>query len=135
MAKSGAKGGEAPQPVEAAAVAASGDDRVCVAVNLPRGISYMLGKRMVTLAGSGSALVDTAGGRLIPPPGTYGLTMVDKADWEEIVKRYGESVPFKAGLIFSAGGEAATGREALGRSGVRHGYEPSEESPAEGGAG
>jgi hypothetical protein len=104
--------------------AAGSDDRVCVACNLPRGIEYRLpGGRVARLAGSWRSPAALEGGG--PPlSGGYGLTMVDRESWELVVKLYGDSAAFKAGLIYAAKTEGEAAAEAKSRGDVTHGDEP-----------
>lgn len=116
-------------PTALAAGAVEAGDRVCVACNAPQGVNFLLpNRRSVVLAGSGASPAMIEGG-VLPLSGGYGLTLVAKDDWDEILRRYGASPLFKNGLIFAASTPADAAAEARVREGVKHGAEPAEPEP------
>jgi hypothetical protein len=99
-------------------------DTVVVGLCLPRGISFKLPGKILTLNGNGSSLVGKDKGTL--PVGGFGLTSVAKEDWEYIKKKFSSLAVFKSGLIFSTDTMSSAENEAKNREKVRSGYEPVE---------
>lgn len=57
------------------------------------------------------------------PKGAFGLTRIDKADWDEIEKSYGSTKVFKAGMIFASATNSAASAEAGEKKELTHGLE------------
>ena len=95
---------------------------VIVALNNPTGISFDLaGNRTVTLNGNAENLRGLDKGHI--PAGAFGLTAIDRADWDEIKAKYGHMRLFKSGLCFAANSSSAAEAEAKERRDTRHGRE------------
>lgn len=112
-------------PVTApAASAPTSADTVVVALNRASGIVFpMPDGRRVTINGNAAHLRGREKGIL--PVGAFGLTTVDRSDWEYIKKTYGPSMKlFESGLIFAADRKADAGDMADERAELRHGLEP-----------
>lgn len=100
-------------------------DKVFVGLNRATGILFDLapnGDKRVHIYGNAEHLRGREMGIL--PVGAFGMTEVNRADWEEIAKRYGEMEIFKNGLIFAADSKADFVAMAEERKSLRHGLEP-----------
>lgn len=99
-------------------------DTVVVALNRASGIAFsMPDGRRVTVNGNAAHLRGKEKGVL--PIGGYGLTTIDRSDWEYIRKTYGPSMKlFASGLIFAAERTADAVDMADERAELRHGLEP-----------
>lgn len=104
--------------------APSAADTVVVALNRASGIVFpMPDGRRVTINGNAAHLRGREKGIL--PIGAFGLTTVDRSDWEYIKKTYGPSMKlFESGLIFAAERKADAVDMAEERAELRHGLEP-----------
>ena len=99
------------------------DATVAVALNRQTGITFaMPDGRKVTINGNSTRLRGREKGTL--PVGGFGITIVDKTDWEYIVKTYGGMEVFKSGLLFAADKKAKAQDEAEEKEETRHGLEP-----------
>lgn len=104
------------QPVER-------DDTVCVALNHPFGIKYIMPDgREVVLNGNASHLIGKETGKL--PVGAFGLTIVKEDDWKYITETFGNQKIFKNGLCFATRKKAYSEEEAADREDLRTGFEP-----------
>lgn len=111
------------QPQVEKVVKPRSSDLVCVALNRPYGISFrMPNGRKVEFKGNGQALIGKEKGIL--PIGAYGMTMVDKEDWEWIYSNYKSMPIFKNGLCFATTRKADAVDEAESRDDLRNGLEP-----------
>ena len=109
---------------------------VMVGLNRAQGITFRLpGGRNVTVAGNAVHLRGKEMG-VLPPAGSFGLTTINKSDWEEIEKIYGNTALFRSGRIFAATGKTDALHEAKEREETRNGLEAASgvrTKPAEGG--
>lgn len=95
---------------------------VVVALNYPLGITFDLSKeRRVKLNGNAESLRGKDKGQL--PVGAFGLTVIDRADWEEIKAKYGTMRLFRSGLIFVSDSKSNAEAEAEEKKETRHGLE------------
>lgn len=95
---------------------------VVVALNYPLGITFDLSKeRRVKLNGNAEGLRGKDKGQL--PVGAFGLTVIDRADWEEIKAKYGTMRLFRSGLIFVSDSKSNAEAEAEEKKETRHGLE------------
>ena len=121
--KDAGSGASAPEPAYAPAAEATGT--VCVALNSPKSIAFLLpnGKRLAI--NGGAAHLARKEMSVLPGRGAYGLTIVPKADWEYVEKTYGGMAIFKSGLCFAASTMAEAELEAKSNcSNIANGYEP-----------
>lgn len=112
------------QLVEAKKQVVSGSkDQVIVCLNLSTGMRFPLGggKKIVTINGAAAHLRRAEKG--IIPKGAFGMTRVDRQDWEQIKKEYGSLPMFQKGLIFVAADQDSAIAESQDRSELRHGLE------------
>ena len=100
------------------------NDMVCVMLNRPQGIKFLInnGKTVVKINGNAVNLKGKAKGIL--PIGGYGMTMVPRAQWEEVKRLYGRIAFFKNNLILEANDKASANDMADEYAEVRHGMEP-----------
>ena len=95
---------------------------IVVALNYPMGITFDLSKeRRVKLNGNAENLRGKDKGQI--PTGAFGLTVVDRADWEEIKAKYGTMRLFRSGLIFVSDSKSNAEAEAEEKKETRHGLE------------
>ena len=95
---------------------------IVVALNYPLGITFDLSKeRRVKLNGNAESLRGKDKGQL--PVGAFGLTVIDRADWEEIKAKYGTMRLFRSGLIFVSDSKSNAEAEAEEKKETRHGLE------------
>jgi hypothetical protein len=87
---------------------------------LPRG-------RSVTIVGNGVYLANADGGAL--PPGGYGVTTVDKALWDEVMRIYGKTYApwFKSGRIQVRDKETKAINYAIDNADAKTGDDPIEQ--------
>ena len=106
-----------------------GADIVFVGLNRPTGILYTLksGKR-VLIGGNAVHLCKLNEARPLPMPGAYGITPVERADWEEIKATYGNTAIFKSGRIFANDTQSSALAQAKDNKDTRHGLEPAKPS-------
>lgn len=96
---------------------------VVVALNRPTGIQFsMPDGRKVLINGNAAHLRGEEKGVL--PVGAFGLTTIDRDDWEYIKKTYGRMEVFENGLLFAAERKADAIDEAEEKAELRHGLEP-----------
>lgn len=98
------------------------ENTVCVALNRPLGIVFKVNGKEIEINGNAVSLKGKDLGVL--PVGAYGLTTIDKKDWEAIQKEYGKMKIFQAGLIFATGKSYDSQVEAENREDLRNGLEP-----------
>lgn len=112
-----------PQLPKKEEVKPKSNDLVCVALNRPYGIAFrMPDGRKVEFRGNGESLIGREKGVL--PVGAYGLTMVDREDFEWIYKNFKSMPVFKNGLCFATKRKADATEEAESRDDLRNGLEP-----------
>lgn len=100
-----------------------GGETVVVALNDSLDRVYTLaGGRQVRLNCGSTHLRGAKRAQL--PVGAYGLTVLAKADWEEIRAIYGQTAVFKNGLIFAQSSQSKAEDQAAERRETRHGLEP-----------
>lgn len=111
-------------PVKAATKTATAvSDSVVIALNCAHGIEFDIsGNRTVRINGNSEGLRGKDKGHI--PVGGFGLTVVKRADWEEIKKRYHHMRVFRSGLLVEANSKAEAEEEAEERKDTRHGLEP-----------
>lgn len=114
---------EAPKKVTKAPKAGKGD-MVCVMLNRPQGIKFLInnGKTVVEINGNGVNLKGKSKGIL--PIGGYGMTMVPRDQWEEVKRMYGRMAYFKNKLILEAEDKASGNDMADDHTELRNGFEP-----------
>lgn len=104
------------QPVETATT-------VAVALNRQTGIAFpMPDGRKVVINGNAAHLRGREKGIL--PVGAFGITVIQKDDWDYIEKKYGGMDIFKNGLLFAADKKSRAQDEATEKEELRHGLEP-----------
>ena len=112
-----------PKKKVAAPKVAERDDTVCVALNHPTGIKFIMPDgRKVVFNGNATPLIGKEVGKL--PIGAYGLTIVKADDWDYITHQYGGMKIFKNGLCFATRRSNDAKAEAEDRDDLRHGLEP-----------
>lgn len=103
---------------------ASGDT-VVVCLNRPVGIKYKLRDgREVVIPGNSAHLRGKEMGEL-NIGGGFSLTVVKRADWEEIEATYKDTALFKQGRIFASASRKEALAQAKDKKSTRHGLEPS----------
>jgi hypothetical protein len=114
---------QAAAPAVQSAPVQSASAPVFIALCHPTGIKFSLpGGKTVLIKGNAHHLRGREKGIL--PVGGFGLTSVDKADWEEIKRVYGRMEIFKSGLIFAQDSRAKATDESGEKAELRHGREP-----------
>lgn len=110
--------------IEQGKTAATGADTVIVALNRAQGVIFSLpGGRQVEVFGNSVHLKGKEMG-VLPSGGAFGLTPVDRADWEEIKRIYGRTSLFKSGRIFAQNSQSEALEQAKDHAETRHGLEP-----------
>lgn len=89
-----------------------------------------LGRKTLTLAGNAVYLASAKGGAL--PAGGYGVTVVDKDDWEEFKRRYGKTFApwFRSGRLKVEEKETKGVNYALDHAGDKTGDDPIQKKEA-----
>ena len=109
----------------AKAMGSSSTAAVIVALNRAQGVIFSLPNgRKVEVCGNAVHLRGKEMG-VLPSGGAFGLTPVERADWEEIKRIYGRTSLFKSGRIFAQKSQAEAMHQAQDHAGTRHGLEPS----------
>ncbi len=111
-------------PVKAASKTATAvSDSVVIALNSAHGIEFDIsGNRKVRINGNAEGLRGKDKGHI--PVGAFGLTVVKRADWEEVKKRYHKMRVFRSGLLVEATSKTEAEEEAEERKDTRNGLEP-----------
>ena len=60
----------------------------------------------------------------LPTGGAFGLTTIPAEDWEEIVRRYGDTKLFASGRIFAQSSRSNVLAQTRDHADTRHGLEP-----------
>lgn len=96
---------------------------IIVCLKHPQGIKFNLpNKRSIIINGNATHL---RGNRApILPQGGYGMTTINKDDWEYIKKTYGNMNIFKSGLIFANADAASAESQAKEYDEIKSGFEP-----------
>jgi len=98
-------------------------DSVVIGLNCAYGIEFDIsGNRTVRINGNAEGLRGKDKGHI--PVGGFGLTVVKRADWEEIKKRYHHMRVFRSGLLSESTSKTEAEEEAEERKDTRHGLEP-----------
>lgn len=116
------KGGAVKAPAKAPK--AGNGDMVCVMLNRPQGIKFIIngGKTVVEINGNAANLKGKPKGIL--PIGGYGMTLVPRSEWEQVKKLYGRLPYFRNNLILEAEDKASANDMAEDYAETRHGMEP-----------
>lgn len=101
------------------------NDKVIVCLKHPQGIKFNLpDKRYVIIKGNAANLKGLKSGIL--PDGGFGMTVIDRQDWEYIKKTYSTLNVFKNGLIFSSNDKASAKSQSKEHDEIKSGMEPVE---------
>lgn len=98
-------------------------DVVYVYANLPDGQTFLLGRKEVSIKGYTIDKLRLPGGYFIPG-GKYEVNVVNKSDWDEVMRLYGKMKIFTSGLVFYAPSREIGDAMAKERESLRHGLEP-----------
>lgn len=106
-----------------AVITESKNTHVIVCLKHPQGIKFKLpNNRSVVINGNAAHL---RGNRApILPQGGYGMTTINKDDWEYIKKTYSSMNIFKSGLIFANADTASVKSQAKEHDEIKSGFEP-----------
>ena len=106
------------EKAEAVKGKAAGTDMVTVACGIPMGLKLNLPSGDVTLAGMPmSHIVSAIKGVGYLPAGKFGLTVLKRSQWEEILAKYGKYDFILNGTIFAKESHDAVVAEAKEKSG------------------
>lgn len=101
------------------------NDKVIVCLKHPQGIKFNLpNNRYVIIEGNAAHLKGLKSGIL--PDGGFGMTVIDRQDWEYIKKTYSTLNMFKNGLIFSSNDKASAAQQSKEHDEIKSGMEPVE---------
>ena len=101
------------------------NDKVIVCLKHPQGIKFNLpNNRYVIIEGNAAHLKGLKSGIL--PDGGFGMTVIDRQDWNYIKKTYSTLNVFKNGLIFSSNDKASAARQSKEHDEIKSGMEPVE---------
>ncbi len=101
------------------------NDKVIVCLKHPQGIKFNLpNNRYVIIKGNAANLKGLKSGIL--PDGGFGMTVIDRQDWEHIKKTYSTMNVFKNGLIFASNDKASAARQSNEHDEIKSGMEPVE---------
>ncbi len=101
------------------------NDKVIVCLKHPQGIKFNLpNNRYVIIKGNAANLKGLKSGIL--PDGGFGMTVIDRQDWEHIKKTYSTMNVFKNGLIFASNDKASAARQSNEYDEIKSGMEPVE---------
>lgn len=98
------------------------DTKVVVCLNLAHSLVFDVGNKKIKINGSNENLRGANEGIL--SIGKFGESIIDRQDWEEIVRQYGNMTIFKSGLIFAQNDTASARAKAKELKDTRHGLEP-----------
>lgn len=98
------------------------DTKVVVCLNLAHSLVFDVGDKKIKINGSNENLRGANEGIL--SIGKFGESIIDRQDWEEIVRQYGNMTIFKNGLIFAQNDTASAREKAKELKDTRHGLEP-----------
>lgn len=115
MARKPVAGKEAASVVKASA-------KVVVCLNLAHSVMFDIHGKKIKINGSNENLRGEKEGILAI--GKFGESIIDRQDWEEIVRQYGNMTIFKNGLIFAQSDTASARAKAKELKDTRHGLEP-----------
>ncbi len=101
------------------------NDKVIVCLKHPQGIKFNLpNNRYVIIKGNAAHLKGLKSGIL--PDGGFGMTVIDRQDWEYIKKTYSTMNVFKNGLIFASNNKTSAESQSKEHDEVKSGMEPVE---------
>lgn len=98
------------------------DTKVVVCLNLAHSLVFDVGDKKIKINGSNENLRGANEGIL--SIGKFGESIIDRQDWEEIVRQYGNMTIFRSGLIFAQNDTASARAKAKELKDTRHGLEP-----------
>lgn len=98
------------------------DTKVVVCLNLAHSLVFDVGDKKIKINGSNENLRGANEGIL--SIGKFGESIIDRQDWEEIVRQYGNMTIFKNGLIFAQNDTSSARAKAKELKDTRHGLEP-----------
>lgn len=98
------------------------DTKVVVCLNLAHSLVFDVGDKKIKINGSNENLRGANEGIL--SIGKFGESIIDRQDWEEIVRQYGNMTIFKNGLIFAQNDTASARAKEKELKDTRHGLEP-----------
>ena len=98
------------------------DTKVVVCLNLAHSLVFDVGDKKIKINGSNENLRGANEGIL--SIGKFGESIIDRQDWEEIVRQYGNLTIFKRGLIFAQNDTASARAKAKELKDTGHGLEP-----------
>ena len=98
------------------------DTKVVVCLNLAHSLVFDVGDKKIKINGSNENLRGANEGIL--SIGKFGESIIDRQDWEEIVRQYGNMTIFKRSLIFAQNDTASARAKAKELKDTRHGLEP-----------
>lgn len=108
-----------------------GADIVYVGLNRPTAILYTLKSgKQVLIGGNAAHLIGLNQAAPLPGPGAFGITAVERADWEEIQATYGKTAIFKSERIFALNTQKSALDKARDLAHTRSNLEPEKPSGA-----
>lgn len=96
---------------------------VYVYTNLCNGQRFKIKDKDIEIKGYTVDRLRLPNGAFIPG-GQYEVTLVNKSDWDEVMRIYGKMEIFQSGLVFSAPSREIGDAMAKEREALRHGKEP-----------
>lgn len=116
---------QSPQESPAVHGIESKNDKVIVCLKHPQGIKFKLpNNRHVIIKGNATHLKGLKSGIL--PDGGFGMTVIDRQDWEHIKKTYSTMNVFENGLIFASDNNASAKSQSKEHDEIKSGMEPVE---------
>lgn len=112
----------ARKPATNKTAVAKTDTKVVVCLNLAHSLVFDIRDKKIKINGSNENLRGANEGILAI--GKFGESIIDRQDWEEIVRQYGNMTIFKNGLIFAQNDSASAKAKAQELKDTRHGLEP-----------
>nr|DAN96703.1 MAG TPA: hypothetical protein [Caudoviricetes sp.] len=111
-----------PRSVTAAPEVTKTSDKVVVCLNSAHSIIFEANGKKIKINGQNENLRGEKEGILAV--GKFGQSIIDRKDWEEIVRIYRNMMIFRSGLIFAMNDTASANAKAKECEDMRHGLEP-----------
>lgn len=121
--KDDAKANETAENNALAIVTDKKNEYVIVCLKHPQGIKFNLPNKHSIIINGNAAHLRGNRAPILPQDG-YGMTTINKDDWEYIKKTYSSMNIFKSGLIFASADAASAESQAKEHDEIKSGFEP-----------